>query len=283
MSCLKRILERGSSVGAARVPRRGPRIIGRAAAIALLLTSTGALAGGTLRIAMTAADVPTTTGMPNNGYEGMRFLGYPVFEGLVLWDLSSADKLADLRPGLAESWTQAEGEPTRWVFKLRQGVRFHDGAPFNADAAIWNLERYYDKDSPQFEPQGSAITRARNPNVKAWRKIDDYTLEITTDRPLSYFPYLLVYMLYSSPTQWEKMDKDWAKVASAPSGTGPFKIVDFKPRVSVTLEKNPGYWDQGRVPKLDRMVLYPMPEATTRLAALRSGQVDWIEVPPPDA
>lgn len=255
-----------------------------AGALALSMgISATADAGGTLRIAMTASDVPTTTGMPNNGYEGMRFLGYPIFEGLVLWDLSSADKLADIRPGLAESWVQDPDEPTKWTFKLRQGVTFHDGAPFNADAAIWNLERYYNPDSPQFEPQGSAITRARNPNVAAYKKIDDYTLEITTDRPLSYFPYLLVYMLYSSPAQFEAVGSDWAAFAKAPSGTGPFKITDFKPRISVSLAKNAEYWDAARVPKLDGMELFPMPEATTRLAALRSGQVDWIEVPPPDA
>ncbi len=254
-----------------------------AMAAALALGATHADADGTLRIAMTAADVPTTTGMPNNGYEGMRFLGYPIFEGLVLWDLSSADTLADIKPGLATSWTQSKEDPTKWTFTLRQGVTFHDGSPFNADAAIWNLERYYNTDSEQFEAQGSAITRARNPNVKAYKKIDDYTLEITTDRPLSYFPYLLVYMLYSSPAAWEAAGKDWAEFAKAPSGTGPFEITDFKPRVSVTLDKNASYWDKDRIPKLDRIILYPMPEATTRLAALRSGQVDWIEVPPPDA
>ncbi|MFN9090711.1 MAG: 4-phytase, partial [Alphaproteobacteria bacterium] len=60
----------------------------------------------TLRIAMTATDVPTTTGMPNNGFEGMRFLGYPVFESLVLWDLSRADQPAGIKAGLAERWEQ---------------------------------------------------------------------------------------------------------------------------------------------------------------------------------
>ena len=70
-----------------------------AVALTLGLAAGSALAGGTLRIAMTASDVPTTTGAPDNGYEGVRFLGYPVFEGLVLWDLTSADKLADIRPG----------------------------------------------------------------------------------------------------------------------------------------------------------------------------------------
>src|SRR5215471_5536062 len=114
-----------------------------AVGLLLGLAAGSARAGGTLRIAMTASDVPITTGAPNNGYEGMRFLGYPIFEGLVLWDLTSADKLADIRPGLAESWQQSTQDPTRWTFKLRQGVTFHDGSPFNAEAAIWNFERYY--------------------------------------------------------------------------------------------------------------------------------------------
>ena len=74
-----------------------------AAALALGLAAGSALAGGTLRVAMTASDVPTTTGAPDNGYEGVRFLGYPVFEGLVLWDLKRTDKLAEhpARPGRA--------------------------------------------------------------------------------------------------------------------------------------------------------------------------------------
>ena len=56
----------------------------------------------TLRIAMTASDIPTTTGMPNNGFEGMRFLGFPIFEGMILFDLTRSDRLVTLRPGLAE-------------------------------------------------------------------------------------------------------------------------------------------------------------------------------------
>jgi len=90
-------------------------------------------------------------------------------------------------------------------------------------------------------------------------------------------------MLYASPTQFTKVGGTWAAYAKAPAGTGPFKLTDFKSRISVTLERFDGYWDQSRVAKVDKMILYPMPEATTRLAALRSGQVDWIEVPPPDA
>lgn len=59
-----------------------------------------------LRIAMTASDIPTTTGMPNNGFEGMRFLGFTAFEGLILFDLTKSDQLATLKPGLAEKWEQ---------------------------------------------------------------------------------------------------------------------------------------------------------------------------------
>ena len=242
-----------------------------------------ASAESVLRIAMTAADVPTTAGMPNNGFEGMRFLGYPIFEAPVQWDLSKSDVLAGIKPGLATEWKIDPADSTKWTFKLRPGVTFHDGTPFNADAFAWNLQRYYDDKSPQYDPTGSAITKARNPSVKSWRKIDDLTIEITTVTPASYFPFQATYLLMSSPTQWAKMGNDWAKYATAPAGTGPFRLTKFVPREAAELEKNPGYWDTTRMAKLDRIVLRPIPDASTRLAALRSGQVDWIEVPPPDA
>src|SRR6201991_2492997 len=87
-----------------------------------------------LRIGMTASDIPTTTGMPNNGFEGMRFLGYPIFAGLVLWDLGRADRRAGLRAGLAEKWEQAADDKKTWTFHQRRGVKFHDGTDFSADA-----------------------------------------------------------------------------------------------------------------------------------------------------
>ena len=122
---------------------------------------------------MTASDIPTTTGMPNNGFEGMRFLGYPIFESLILWDLSRADGPADLRPGLATAWKQDPKDPATWIFTLRQGVKFHDGEPFDADAFVWNMERFYNEKSKQFEPSAAGLTRARNPYVKSYAKVDN--------------------------------------------------------------------------------------------------------------
>lgn len=252
-------------------------------ALAAALLAQPAMAESTLRIAMTAADIPTATGLPNNGFEGMRFMGYPIFEGLVLWDLTKTDQLAGLRPGLAEKWEQAPGDTKTWIFHLRKGVKFHDGSDFNADAVIWNLDRYFKNDSPQFEAAASGMSRARVPLMGSYKKIDDATVAITTTTPASYFPYMAVYLLFTSPTSFEKAGKDWGKVATLPAaGTGPFKISRVVPRERVELLRNDGYWDAAKKAKIDKVVLMPVPEANARLAALRSGQVDWIEVPPPD-
>ncbi len=247
-----------------------------------VLLAQAASAETTLRIAMTAADIPTTTGMPNNGFEGMRFLGYPTFEGLILWDLTRTDRLATLRPGLAEGWEEGADKKT-WTFHLRQGVTFHDGTPFNADAVIWNLDRYFNKDSPQYELAGAGITRARVPVMGSYKKVDDHTVTITTTTPASYFPYMVVYILFTSPDSFAKAGHDWAKVATLPAaGTGPFKITKVVPREAVEMARWDGYWDHAKLAKVDRLRLQPIPDANSRLAALRSGQVDWIEVPPAD-
>jgi ABC-type transport system substrate-binding protein len=162
-------------------------------------------------------------------------------------------------------------------------VKFHDGTDFNADAVVWNWEALSNKDARQYDARQAGQLAARGMVISGWRKIDEYTVEFTTARPSSFVPYQLIYVLYASPTQWEKVGRDWKALANAPAGTGPFKLARLVPRERAELEPNRDYWDPQRIPKARRVVLLPMPEATTRLAALRTGQVDWIEVPPPDA
>src|SRR5437879_3124773 len=199
-----------------------------------------------LRIAMTASDIPTTTGMPNNGFEGMRFLGFPVFQGLIGFDLTTTGPVK-LLPHLAEKWEQHPGDKKVWIFHLRKGVKFHDGTDFNADAVVWNLDRFFNKDSAQFEPPAAGISRARLPLLGSWKKIDDYTVSMTTTVVASFFQWMLPYVLFASPTSFEKGAKDWGKVAAmGAAGTGPFKITNVVQRQSVTLVRNDDYWDAGK-------------------------------------
>src|SRR3954453_22684677 len=220
------------------------------ALLTALLSSHSATAETTLRIAMTASDIPTATGLPNNGFEGMRFLGFPIFEGLVLWDLTRTDQLATLRPGLAEKWEQDPADNKTWIFHLRQGVKFHDGTDFNADAVIWNLDRYFKNDSPQYEPPAAGMTRARVPVMGSYRKVDDYTVAITTKEAASYFPYMAVYILFTAQSSFEKGGRDWSKVAMLPpAGTGPFMLKRIVPREVAELSRFDGYWDPERKAK----------------------------------
>src|SRR6195952_4824186 len=128
-----------------------------AMAIAMLTVATAltlpqlAQAETVLRIGMTAADIPRTLGQPDQGYEGNRFTGNTMYDGLTQWDLSSADKASVVIPGLATEWKVDDADKTKWTFKLRPGVKFHDGSAFNADAVVWNVEKVLKQDAPQFD------------------------------------------------------------------------------------------------------------------------------------
>ncbi len=252
-------------------------------AAAFVVAAGPALAQGTLRIGMTAADIPLTTGQTDQGGEGMRFMGYTVYDALINWDLSSADRPSVLVPGLATEWKVDDADKTRWLFKLRPGVKFHDGSDFKADAVVWNLDKILNDKSPQYDPKQASQGRSRIPAVKSYRVLDDQTVEIVTRTPDAFLPYQMAWIMMSSPAQWEKVGKNWNEFAKTPSGTGPWKLATFVPSTRAELVPNKDYWDGKRVPKLDKMVLLPLPEPSSRTAALRSGQVDWIEAPSPDA
>jgi len=248
-----------------------------------LAFATPAQAQGTLRLGMTAADIPTSFGQPDNGFEGFRWMGLMVYDALVNWDLSSAGKASGLIPGLAESYAVDANDKTKWVFKLRRGVKFHDGSDFNADAVVFNFDKLFQKDAPQYSARQASLVNFRIPSVASWKKLDDHTVEFTTKAPDSFFPYQICYILMASPAQWEKTGKDWDKFASQPSGTGPWKLINLVPRERAEFVPNKAYWDKNLVPKLDRVVTFPIPDPNARTAALLSGQVDWIEAPSPDA
>jgi ABC-type transport system substrate-binding protein len=269
---------------------------------AVVLAVAGLLAGGAhaqekiLRIAMTAADIPRTLGQPDQGFEGNRFTGIPMYDALTHWDLSKADAASVLIPGLATSWAVDAKDKTKWVFKLRPGVKFHDGSAFNADAVVWNVRKVLDKDAPHFDASQVGVTASRMPTLRSAKKIDDLTVELVTSEPDAFLPLNLTNLFMASPAHWQKKfdaapgatpaDKAktaWTAFAADASGSGPFKMARFVPRERLEMVANKAYWDPKRTPKIDRVVMLPMPEANARTAALLSGQVDWIEAPSPDA
>ncbi|NBS63509.1 MAG: ABC transporter substrate-binding protein [Betaproteobacteria bacterium] len=273
----------------------------RRSSIALLLAATLPLAAQAqdkvLRIGMTAADIPRTLGQPDQGFEGNRFTGIPMYDALTHWDLSKADAASVLIPGLALSWAVDATDKTKWTFKLRQGVKFHDGSNFTADAVVWNVRKVLDKTAQHYDPSQIGVTVSRMPTLASARKIDDYTVELTTSEPDSFLPLNLTNLFMASPAHWQKKfdatpgnlpaeeraKQAWTAFAADASGSGPFRMTRFVPRERLELAANKAYWDPARTPKVDRVVMLPMPEANARTAALLSGQVDWIEAPAPDA
>ena len=114
---------------------------------------------------MTAADIPRTLGQPDQGFEGNRFTGLTMYDALTMWDLSSADKASVVIPGLATEWKVDDADKKKWTFKLRPGVTFHDGSPFNADAVVWNVEKVLKQDAPQFDASQVGVTASRMPTL----------------------------------------------------------------------------------------------------------------------
>lgn len=233
---------------------------------------------GVLTIAMTAGDIPNLDTMlsGNQGFEGYRFVGNQLYDSLTKYDLTQAEEVPQVIPGLATEWSTDESRTT-WTFTLREGVEFTDGTPFDADAVIYNLDRYLEPDSPQYDQSVAARAALSLAGVKSYQKVDDSTVAISTNGVYSYLPEDLVFIYMASPTALEKYGDDFGQ---HPVGTGPFVLNELTRGQQVVLDANPDYW--GGAPKLDQLVLKPMPEVSARLAALRSGEVNWVEAPNPD-
>ena len=167
------------------------------------------------------------------------------------------------KPELATSWsTSSDGKNI--TFKLRQGVKFHDGTDFNAQAVKSNLDKL-------IPPNGLILAGVTSVDV-----VDNYTVNVS----LSNYSNLIFYQFASnyacfmySPTALQKNGADWA--ATHPVGTGPFILKDFQPKTSMTLVKNPNYWEKG-LPYLDGIEILTVPDPMTQMMVFKSGQANAI-------
>src|ERR1700738_5405175 len=215
-----------------------------------------ARAAGILKLAMTAGDWPVTTGNPDQGFEGFRFVGWNLYDALINWDLSQGDKASDIKPGLATEWHVDEANDKRWIFTLRQGVKWHDGCPFTADDVLWNMSYSSNDKAPEFNPAQFAQARAYLGTYAGVEKLDDHTVAFTTKFPDALFPYMMSYVLMISPCRAKEVNNNWTEYALKPSGTGPYKFDKMVPHQRMEFVPNADYWDKARVPKQDRLVLW---------------------------
>ncbi|RKJ48572.1 ABC transporter substrate-binding protein, partial [Butyricicoccus sp. 1XD8-22] len=186
-----------------------------------------------------------------------------VFEGLIDRDVN-----LELQPGLAESWEYLDDKTLQ--FKLRQGVTFHNGEPFNADAVKFTFDRLLGE-------QGQAGPQYSNYNsIDSVEVNDEYTVtfHLNTVDPvlltkLASYGAVIVPPQYIQENGEEHFDNN-------PVGTGPFKMTGYKRDQEIVLEKNEDYWKEG-LPKLDKVTFKVIPEASTRLAELQTGTIDIMK------
>lgn len=221
-------------------------------------------------------DMQTTD--PHSQNEGLtNNINSLVYEFLV-----QRDKKLGLVPSLAESWTQVN--PTTWRFKLRPGVKFHDGTPFTADDVVFSYERAR-SDTSQLRAYSNAAGIPK--------KIDDLTVEFTTNGPNPIMLEHVATINIMSKAWCEKhkcmkpqnfAGKEDMITAREANGTGPYSLVSRQPDVKTVLKKNPNWWGikagdfDGNI---DDVVYTPIVSDATRVAALISGEVDLINDPPP--
>ena len=174
------------------------------------------------------------------------------------------------KPVLALNWDVSKDGKTI-TFKLRQGVTFHDGTAFNAQAVKSNIDNL-------IPPKGTILSGITSVDV-----VDDYTVRLNLP---SYNNLILFYFATNpatyiySPDALKKNGPDWA--TTHPVGTGPFMLKDYQPNISITLVKNPNYWDKG-LPYLNGIEVAMVPDPMTQMLVLRAGQANATYNPPPES
>lgn len=181
---------------------------------------------------------------------------------------------AEVEPSLATEWKPSPDGKT-WTLKLRQGVKFHDGTPFNAQAVVDNFERQYVKDHPLRYPGATFSYWADvwGGKIEKLEAVGEDTLVFHLKEPVAPFLSNLAMPFFgiASPAALKKSGNDAFK---QPVGTGPFKFVEWVPGDHITLEANKDYWDGA--PGLDRVTFKPIPESTSRQLQLERGVVQAI-------
>lgn len=241
------------------------RSLGSAAGLGF---ASGALAsavtpGGTIRAAVSMPDgvVDPITANDSASYQ-------VYFQTAEFLCVSQPDLI--LKPVLAESWSP-NGNGMVWTFKLRRGVKFHNGQEMTADDVVATFDRLSD-------PEGSsnALSVFRGLLTKGGtRKIDDYTVAFHLETPNGNFPYAVSIDNYNAIILPAKMEENYEKTFM---GTGPFRIESFRPRVGATLVRNPDYWGAKALPDRVEFRFYADPQP--RLIALQAGEVDMLDAVP---
>ncbi|SHH77737.1 ABC transporter substrate-binding protein [Cognatishimia maritima] len=245
------------------------------ATAALLAVLSGGAFAETVRVAYDADPVSLDPYEQLSG--GTLQLSHMVFDPLVRWT-----KDLQFEARLAESWEQIDENTMR--FKLREGVKFHSGNDFTAKDIDWTFDRI--KESADFKGIFTPFT-----DVEV---VDDYTVDLKTAAPYPLILHTATYIFamdsayYSGTTDDGKDKAEIVKHGDSfasrnMSGTGPYIVTDREQGVKVTFDRFDGYWDTASPGNVDEIILTPIKEDPTRVAALLSGDVDFIApVPPTD-
>ena len=179
------------------------------------------------------------------------------------------DKDLKIIPWVAESWRVVN--PTTWEFKIRKGLKFHNGEDLDADAVKFSLERLINPE----------LKMRQGPNFSLVDKIeapDKNTVRVITKKPFPTLENQLALRGAIVPPKYFK-EKDGPTLAKNPVGSGPYKFVRWAKDEAITMEANESWW--GGAPKVKTLVVRPIPEHTTRVAALQAGEVDIVTNVPP--
>jgi peptide/nickel transport system substrate-binding protein len=238
---------------------------------ALLLATTAPLDAETLRWARSGDALTLDPHAQNEG--PTHTIRHQMYEPLIIRDISGVFEAA-----LATDWAPKTDDPNIWVFNLREGVTFHDGAAFTAEDVVFSFERAKQPNSDMKELIGS-ITEVR--------AVGDFSVEIVTDGPNPILP--------SNLTNLFIMDKDWTEAnntvdvqdfeggeltfaTSNVNGTGPYVLQSREPDVKTVMVRNDAYWGIDQFPMEVTEIIYtPIQNAATRVAAMLSGEIDFLQ------